>query len=103
MAKKKNPKNTVENVIGRCGIPTVKTVEVYKRCEGALEMVGDDFEQAVNNLSAPGFFGARRNLKKSSIRYYVGGVNRLPAGERSRLKNMSPSTIISRIAQLKKK
>ena len=102
MAKKKNPNNTVESVLGRCGVPTAKTINVYKRCNGALYMVDDDFEQAVNNLSAPGFFGARKNLKTSSIRYYVSGVSRLPTNERTRLKNLSDSTIIKLIAQRKK-
>jgi hypothetical protein len=99
---KKNSNATVESVLGRCGVPTAKTINLYKRCNGALDMVHGDIELAVENMAGPGVFGARKNLKTSSIRYYVSSVNRLSATEKSRLKNMSSDVIIKRIAQLKK-
>lgn len=103
MAHKKSINNTVENVLGRCGIPTVRTIDVYKRCLGAFDSVNGDFEQTVNNLSSPGLFGKRKNLKRSSISYYVSGISRMPATERSRLKNLSHASIIAKIVQQRSK
>lgn len=102
MAKKANPNNTVESVLGRCGIPRAKTVNTYKRCMGALTAVSGDVEQAVENLTEPGFFSTRKILRESSVRYYVNGCNRLSAAEQKRLQNLSATAIIVNITRSKK-
>ena len=102
MARKKNPNNTVESVLGRGGIPRAKTVNTYKRCLGALENSDYDIDQTVNTLTSSGFFSTRKNLSSSSIRYYVKDVNRLPKSEQARLKTMSTTNIIVSITRYKK-
>jgi hypothetical protein len=104
MAKKKNPNNTVESVIGRSGIPRWKTVNIVKRCMGALNAVDGDIEQAVQNLTGFGSPHGAQNkfLKASTVRYHVAQCSRLPSSEQKRLSNMTADRIIESITRRKK-